>query len=190
MGTSVLDRTTFERLVLEHLPAAHRFAVRLTGDVDAAEDVMQDALLKASRRWATFAGRSAFRTWLLQIVVNTFRDRLSARRGRAAANGQAQPLADDLRDPRAVDPARQSGAAEQGERIAAMVSGLPPRQREVFVLHAYEGLSTAEAAGVLGISESNARANLHFARQRLRELLAPEIERRKQHRGQGTGTTT
>ena len=186
MGATVLDRTTFERLVLEHLPAAHRFAVRLTGDVDAAEEVMQEALLKASRGWESFEGRSAFRTWLFQVVVNAFRDHRSARE-RHGANGRSRPLPEELADRRAVDPARQSDAAEQGERIAAMVSALPPRQREVFVLHAYEGLTPAEAAGVLGISESNARANLHFARARLREVLAPEIERR---RGQREGTSS
>ena len=174
MGTTVLDRTTFERLVLEHLPAAHRFAIRLTGDADAAEEVMQEALLKASRSWQSFAGRSTFRTWLYQVVVNAFRDHRTARAS-AGRDGKGGPLPEEVVDQRALDPAVQSSAAEQGEQIAALVSALPPRQREVLVLHAYEGLTAAEIAAVLGIEESNARANLHFARQRLKQLLAPEI---------------
>ena len=181
-GSTVLDRTTFERLVLEHLPAVHRFSVRLTGDVHSAEEVMQEALLKASRGWTTFAGRSAFRTWLLQIVVNAFRDHRSGRTA-AGRDGAAGPLPDEVRDRRAVDPQRQSSDAEQGERIAGLVSGLPPRQREVLVLHAYEGLTTAEIAAVLGIEEGNARANLHFARRRMRELLAPEMAERRRAPG-------
>jgi RNA polymerase sigma-70 factor (ECF subfamily) len=56
------------------------------------------------------------------------------------------------------------------------VSALPPRQREVLVLVAYEGLGPSEAAGMLGISESNARANLAHARQRLKQQLAPYID--------------
>jgi RNA polymerase sigma-70 factor (ECF subfamily) len=179
MGTTVLDPTTFERLVLEHLPAAHRFAIRLTGEADAAEEVMQDALLKASRGWATFAGRSTFRTWLLAVVVNAFRDHRSARAG-ADRDARGGPLPDDLPDAKAPDPMRLSSEAEQGERIGRMVSALPPRQREVFVLHAYEGLAPAEIARVLEIEEGNARANLHFARKRLQELLGPEIERERQ----------
>ena len=178
LGTTVLDRTTFERLVLEHLPAVHRFAVRLTGDVHAAEEVMQEALLKASRGWNTFAGRSTFRTWLLQIVVNAFRDHRPAR-NEAGGDREAGPLPDDVPDRRAIDPLRQSSATEQGERIAKLVSGLPPRQREVLVLHAYEGLTPSEIAAVLGIEEGNARANLHFARRRMQELLAPEMDERR-----------
>ena len=52
------DRDTFDRLMLEHLSAAQRFAVRLTGNVDEAEDVVQDALLRAARGWQTFRGES------------------------------------------------------------------------------------------------------------------------------------
>jgi len=175
LGTTVLDRTTFERLVLEHLPAAHRFAIRLTGDADGGEEVMQEALLKASRAWRSFAGRSTFRTWLFQIVVNAFRDHRSA--GSAAGrNGAAGPLPDDVPDRKSSDPSRRMSEAEQGERIARLVSALPPRQREVFVLHAYEGLTPAEIAAVLGLEESNTRANLHFARQRLKQWLAPDPE--------------
>jgi RNA polymerase sigma-70 factor (ECF subfamily) len=181
MGTSVLDRATFERLVLEHLPAAHRFAIRLTGDADAGEEVMQEALLKASRAWQTFAGRSTFRTWLLQIVINAFRDHRSAKVA-AGRNGTAGPLPDDVPDLKASDPAGRMSGAEQGERIARLVSALPPRQREVFVLHAYEGLAPAQIAAVLGIEESNTRANLHFARQRLKAWLAPEPEARRPQR--------
>lgn len=176
MGSSV-DRTTFDRLVLDHLPAAHRFAIRLTGDPDAAEEVVQDALLRASRGWRTFRGESAFRTWLFQVVVNAFRDHRTAR-AVAAGRGAGDGLPDELPDtrPGARSPSERASAAEQGERVARLVSSLPPRQREVLVLHAYEGLSPAEIAAALGLSDSNVRANLSFARQRMRELLADLIE--------------
>ena len=74
-----VDRLTFDELMLEHLVPAQRFAIRLTGDVDAAEDVVQTALVRAARSWQTFGGRSTFRSWLFQIVVNACRDRRSCR---------------------------------------------------------------------------------------------------------------
>ena len=172
------DRQTFDRLVVEHLPSVQRFAVRLTGDPDAAEEVAQEALVRASRGWRTFRGQSQFRTWLFRVVINAFRDHRSARS--ADLESGHGPPSDSLTDPRSPDPSARWEAAEQGAIIAATVSGLPPRQREVLVLHVYEGLSIAEVATALETNTTNVRANLHYARQRLRVQLAglmPDSER-------------
>jgi RNA polymerase sigma-70 factor (ECF subfamily) len=77
--SSAIDRQTFDRLVLEHLASAQRFAIRLSGDPHDAEDLMQDALLKAHRSWQSFKGQSKFTTWFYAIIINCFRDRLAAR---------------------------------------------------------------------------------------------------------------
>ena len=161
----VIDRTTFDRLVLEHLPAAQRFAIRLTGDPDTAEDLVQDALLKAHRSWQTFRGESRFQTWLFQIIVNCFRDRL---RTQIAATPRVN---ESHADPAAGRPELQLQSDELGELVAREVSTLPPRQREVLVLIVYEDLSIRETATLLGLSEQNVRTNLHFARERLKERL-------------------
>jgi RNA polymerase sigma-70 factor, ECF subfamily len=161
----VLDRSTFDRLVREHLPKAMRFATRLTGSVDAAEEVLQDALVKVSRSWETFRGQSKFQTWLFGIVVNAFRDRLAKRR-------EPGPLPTEVTDARVTNPASQVVAGELGEVVAKAVSTLPPRQREVLVMIAYEGLNTSEAASALDITEQNVRTNLHLAREHLRKQLA------------------
>ena len=149
--------------MLATLPAAQRFAVRLTGDPAVAEDVLHDALVRAASAWHGFRGESSFRTWLFQIIVNAFRDGL--RRGRRTPGS-----IDDAPEPAGTtsDPASAAAGAELGAIVARHVSNLPPRQREVLVLVVYEELSPAEAARLLGISESNARANLHFARERLK----------------------
>jgi RNA polymerase sigma-70 factor, ECF subfamily len=165
-----VDRQTFDRLVLENLPAAQRFAVRLTGRPDAAEDVIQTALLRASRGWKTFRGGSAFRTWLFQIVVHAFRDDLDDR-----ARRPAETLTTDPADRRTNDPAALASAAELGRTVADAVSNLPPRQREVMVLHTYEQLTDVEVAGVLGITPQNVRTTLHLAPQRLREVLRQHL---------------
>jgi RNA polymerase sigma-70 factor, ECF subfamily len=174
----IADRHTFDRLVREHLSAAHRFAIRLTGDADVAEELVQEALGRAAGAWRSFAGRSSFRTWLLQIVVNAFRDHLR-RRGVDASAELPDGQGHDVADRRAPDPLAEASAGELGRIIAGMVSSLPPRQREVLVLVAYEHLSPTEAAAVMGVTEQNARTNLHFARERLRRQLEPYLGERR-----------
>ena len=165
-----IDRHTFDQLVSSHLPAAMRFAVRLCGDVHSAEDLVQEALYRAARAWQSFRGQAAFKTWLFQIVVNVFRDQL------AKAERDAGELKDDLPDTRSREPGDHMAAGELGPMLASLVSALPPRQREVLVLVAYEGLTPAQAAAVLAISETNARANLAHARQRLKEQLGAYLD--------------
>ena len=164
-----LDRPTFDRLVREHMDGALRFAIRLCGDAAAAEDLMQDALLKAHRGWQTFRGESKFRTWLFQIVVNCFRDRI----GRGDRAGE---LPDDVTD-RSVSPVAKAQASELGEIVAGEVSKLPPRQREVLVLSAYEQMEHREIAKALRMTEQNVRVTLHLARERLKERLRKYLER-------------
>jgi RNA polymerase sigma-70 factor (ECF subfamily) len=159
---------TLDDLVPAHLPYALRFATRLTGDRDAAEEIVQDALVRAARSWRTFRGESEFRTWLLRIVINAFRDR-------AAQRSPPQTLPEEIGDPRSVDPPAAAMEAELGRLIALRIARLPRRQREVLVLVAYEGLAPREVAGLLGISESNVHATLHVARERLRRELAPYL---------------
>jgi RNA polymerase sigma-70 factor (ECF subfamily) len=175
-----VDRTTLDRLVRAHLPAALRFATRLSGDADAAEDVVQDALARVARSWGTFRGDATFRTWLFGIVVNAFRDRLDAQRRAGRLDGGA--VSDDVPDTAAVDPAAAAEAGELGRRVARLVSSLPPRQREVLVMVAYEQMTTADVAAALGVTEQNVRATLHAARARLRERLAPYLAEQRRAR--------
>jgi RNA polymerase sigma-70 factor (ECF subfamily) len=167
MGRSA-DSASLDRLVSAHLSEALRFAVRLTGDPDAAEELVQEALLRAARGWRSFRREASFRTWLLRIVINAFRDRL-------AAQPAPESLDEGLADARAVDPASQAAANELGRLMAARVSALPPRQREVLILVTYEGFSPREVARLLGIREANVHATLHVARRRLRRELAPYL---------------
>ena len=162
------ERANFDRLVLELLPDALRFATRLTGDTDAAEDVLQDSLVRASRSWRAFRQESSLRTWLFRIVINVFRDRLAAR-------PPAESLPEGLQDDRQMDVSTLAMAAELGRIIAREVSALPPRQREVLVLLSYEQLEPFEVASLLDISVANVHATMHAARTRLHKRLAPYL---------------
>jgi RNA polymerase sigma-70 factor (ECF subfamily) len=175
----VVDAQRFDELVRAHLPHVHRLAVRLCGSAGPAEDVAQDALLRAARGWRAFRGGSSFRTWMFRLTVNAWRDQL---RRRPPPRPGLPAGADEPPDPRGGGAADAGGpvAAAEGRELAAVVaarvSALPPRQREVLVLIAYEHHSTAEAAAVLETTEQNVRTTLHLARAKLRPELAPYLD--------------
>jgi len=166
------DQYELDRLVTEHLPSALRFATRLTGDADTAEEVVQDALVRAARSWKTFRGEARFQTWLFRIVINVVRSRCPA------ARDPVLPLSGELADVHATDPAIGAQESELAELIAARISALPARQREVMVLTSFEGLSVKETASLLKITEANVHATLAVARARLTTELAPYFARR------------
>jgi RNA polymerase sigma-70 factor, ECF subfamily len=160
-----------DQLVEDRLPEALRFALRLTGNQESAAEVVQEALYRAARSVGTFRGQSQFRTWFYRIVISAFHDSLPA---------SSQPLslgelADELADSHSEDPAAAALTGELRDLIARRISALPPRQREVLVLISYEQLRASEVAEVLGISEANVHANLHYARARLRHELSPYL---------------
>ncbi|MEX2114927.1 MAG: RNA polymerase sigma factor [Pirellulales bacterium] len=163
---------SLDRLVLDHLPAVLRFATRLTGDADRGEDLVQESLLRAVRRWASFRGEADFRTWLFRIVINVFRDRM---RAAAAPTLSIQEDQVEMVDSASAGPPAAAIALELERLIAQEVSRLPPRQREVLVLIAFEGMSANEVAEVVGISVDNVHSTLSGARARLRLRLAHYI---------------
>jgi RNA polymerase sigma-70 factor (ECF subfamily) len=154
-------------LVREHLPAAMRFATRLSGNTHEAEEIVQEALLRAVRRINSYRGESDFRTWLWRIVINVFRDRLRCPRLSTTSVDELSEASDQGSEPDATLMAR-----ELSERIAREVSRLPPRQREVLVLVSYEGLGVPQVAELLSISQANVHSTLSAARGKLREILA------------------
>jgi RNA polymerase sigma-70 factor, ECF subfamily len=160
------ESNELDRLVTQHLSTSLQFATRLTGSQDAAEDLLQEALVRVARSWKTFRKEAEFRTWLFRIVINVFRDRLARTKP-----AEPSPL-DGLADPRSLDPASEAQTSELGRLIAARISALPPRQREVMVLTAFEGFSPRQTASLLSITEANVHSTLGVARERLRKELA------------------
>src|SRR5262249_29177525 len=126
-------------------------------------DVLHDAIVRAIDAHASFRGQAKFTTWLFQIIVNCFRNRLRKR--------PTEPLPDVRMATYDVD-----DAEELGRIIAQKVSSLPERQGEVLVLISYEKISIAETATILGITEQNVRATLSHARQALKKELAPYLD--------------
>jgi RNA polymerase sigma-70 factor, ECF subfamily len=167
-----IDRKTVDRLVIEHLPRALRFARRLTGDANTAEDVVQEALCRVLKRWRSYRGEASFSTWMLQIVVNVDRDRRRGQRSFAAVpsegliSGQPQPVDEAV-------------AGELHGRIRAAIDRLPDRQREVALLALGEGLPAREVAQVLETTEANVHTCVHLARQRIAQAIGIDYARQK-----------
>jgi RNA polymerase sigma-70 factor (ECF subfamily) len=149
------------------VPRVYRFALRLTADVNLAEDLTQETFLRAWRQRGSLREPQATRVWLFRITANLWRDRL--RRGRSPI-AQAGPLDGQQLCPMQLPEHAAANHEELAKALAAM-DGLPPRQREVLYLCACEGMTPTEAAEVLQTSADAAKANLSLARKRIRELL-------------------
>ena len=164
------DRRAFDEIVVRHGPFALRVALRLIPDRSAAEDVVQEAMVRAWSRADNFdPQRARFTTWLYRIVVNLCIDQ--RRRARF------EPLPDHLDS---IDPAIGADElvelSEQRATLAGALSRLPARQQAAMTLVYDEGLSGAEAARILGLSAKAVERLLARARASLRKhLTGPDV---------------
>jgi len=154
-----------------------RIAQHITQNREDAEDVVQDAFLKAYEKLEQFQGNSKFYTWLVRIAVNESLMRLRKRRtGRMVSidedvETEEGSMPRDLAEWR-PDPETQYGQSELAEILRKTIQGLPPGFRVVFVLRDVEGLSTEETAETLGLSVPAVKSRLLRARLQLRERLS------------------
>ncbi|MCA9138697.1 MAG: sigma-70 family RNA polymerase sigma factor [Planctomycetales bacterium] len=150
-------------------------ARRISGNDELAAEAVQNALLKASKSWRSFRGESHVHTWLTQIVIHCVRDSIAAQRRRMASQPMLHHSESQCPHENVVDPERGPSQRlldeELRRTIGAAVGQLPDRQREVFGLIVWQGMSAAEVGNLLEITPQTVHANLHAARKRLRELL-------------------
>lgn len=176
------DRMACTCLLKFYAPRLLRLAGQLMGDPDEAEDVLQDAFIRACDRIDSFRGESGLGTWLHRIVINTALMRLRARRTSVAddvetlINNDGSAQAWQSVSGRSIEPSREVLGAELMDAMNAAVSRLPETLRTAFVLRDVEGMSTREAAELLDVSESALKVRLHRARLALRQELAPYLE--------------
>jgi RNA polymerase sigma-70 factor (ECF subfamily) len=162
----------FEVLMRRHNRRLYRAARAILGDADEAEDVMQQAYLDAFLHLGQFEGRSRFSTWLTRIAVHE----ALARRRRRAVEEKAMPVDARLAGLRSRhDPEREAHAEELRRLLEHALDALPARYRCAFVLREVEGLSTAEVAECLGVSEEVVRTRLHRAKRMLRDGLYEKV---------------
>jgi RNA polymerase sigma-70 factor (ECF subfamily) len=165
---------SFEQAALPHLDAAYNLARWLVRDPVLAEDVVQDAIVRALTYFRSFRGGSA-RAWLLQIVRTTAYDRLAERRGEAARESDTDMADLDVADP-AEGPEAAMARKQGAEEVNRALASLPPELRECLVLRELEELSYREIGRVLGVPIGTVMSRLWRARQalmRVREKVEP-----------------
>lgn len=156
------DEAAFRNLYRRHSPSVYAFALRLAaGDETLATDLMQDAWIRAVESLTRFRRESAFRTWLIAILVNCYREQLrDAKRHVHLALHETEV------------PARATSLSmEDGVALEMAVRKLPDGFREVFLLHDVEGYRHTEIADILGIHPGTSKSQLSRARQALRAAL-------------------
>jgi RNA polymerase sigma-70 factor (ECF subfamily) len=172
----------FEELVNRYEKKIYRLGLHITGNQEDAEDVLQEAFLKAFQHLPEFREDSRFYTWIVRIAVNEGLMKLRKRRS------SKEVALDDPEDdegevmPREwadwkPNPEQQLARAELESILMKAVAGLPPTFRTVFYLRDVEGLSTEETAEMLNLSVGAVKARLFRARLRLREDLSKIFKR-------------
>jgi RNA polymerase sigma-70 factor, ECF subfamily len=192
------DVSAFEELVRRYDRNVFRIAQHITQNREDAEDVVQDAFLKAYSNLAQFQGQSKFYTWLVRIAVNEALMKLRRRRPERTVSLDEEVKTEEDSVPREVadwspNPEQQYSQAELREILSRTIQGLPPGFRTVFVLRDVEGLSTEETAEALDLSIPAVKSRLLRARLQLRERLSRYFQRRDggevaQRRESGDGT--
>lgn len=163
------DRRAFDELVAATYQRVHALALRMTGNEHDADDVVQDAYVRAYRGLRKFRGEARFSTWLHRITANSATT-LMGRRQRHRHDDIDSVI--DLADHReASDPEFQIQNGAVGARLRRALDSLPERLRNVVVLRDVHGMSHREIAQELEISEAAAKVRLHRARARLRDGL-------------------
>jgi len=163
------EESAFEALVRKYMKEAYAFCLRLTRDAGEAEELSQQGFVSAYRALRKFRGESTFRSWLYQIFVNLHRDWIRRSRRAEARLDTVREEARRRQFARTEESAMH--AAELEGVVKEKVEGLPDRQREVLVLHLYQGLSYTEISQVLGCSYDDVKMNLSLARKRLKQEL-------------------
>jgi RNA polymerase sigma-70 factor (ECF subfamily) len=174
------SRTAFDSLVRQYDGAVLRLAMHLTGSEQDAQDIQQEAFLKAYRYLGNFRFECSFYTWIYRIVTNLCLDHLRRRKSRREdqavvidSSGEEMDLLTNVSDDRAgANPGRELDRKYLGQRILGALDELTPRERMVFELKHYQGLRLRTIGEMLNTTEETAKNTLFRATKKLRAKLA------------------
>lgn len=161
------DRSAMSALYEQHAGRVYSVVRRLVGDDDLADDVSQDAWVRAFEKLHLFRGDAAFGTWMHRLAVNSALNRLRRKSRRTEIENAAETKT-------------VTGGADDvvlNQRVLALaMDKLPDGYRKVLVLHDVEGLKHEEIAERLGIAAGTSKSQLHKARARMRQFLSPGLQ--------------
>lgn len=182
------DRAEFARLVDTYSSPIYRLGLKMLGNEQDAEDILQNTFLNALTHLADFEGRSSLSTWLYRIAANEALMLIRKRKPNINIEDMQPEDADDVPLPEtfvdwSVLPEKELLSGESKKAIEAAVKKLPESLRMVFILRDVEDLSIKETAEILNLTEVNVKTRLLRARMALREQLSSyyaERTRRKE----------
>jgi RNA polymerase sigma-70 factor (ECF subfamily) len=161
------DIEAFSELVLRHQKTLLRLAYRVLGDLELAQDVVQESFMKAYQKLSAFEGRSAFKSWVYQITLNTAKNKLRSK----------NPDSVDIEKTHLADEFDFEGEILNGDLrtiIKEEVAKLPLKQRTALSLRIFDDLSFAEIAEVMKCPYDTAKANYRHALIKLRHSLGEQ----------------
>lgn len=172
------DRYACACLLKQYAPRVYAIAMRMMGDPDEAEEVLQETFISACKHIEKFEGRSSLNTWLHRIATNAALMRLRKKKKLEISLDMPMESLGSEDIPRQIEdwtyyPIDHTLNSETRDIIEKAILELPDSLRTVFILREIEGYSTAETAELLNISVSAAKVRLHRARLQLREALTP-----------------
>src|ERR1039457_6786411 len=155
----------FEELVRQHQRMIHSLTFRMTGSLADAEDLAQETFLRAYEQIGAFRGTAKFSTWLYRIAVNTC---LNWRQSEARRFQLYSYAAEEIS---ARHDNEENSSGDQANEVQAALLRLPAKQRAAIVLTIYDGMNNAEAAQVLGCSETTVSWRVFAAKRKLKRML-------------------
>ena len=167
------DADAFRLLVDRHGRTLHRVAYRLTGSEHDAEDVVQEAFIRAFRQLASYDGRAAVGTWLHRITINCALDLLRSRQRRPEDSGNEETLMSHSNDQPLQD--QHARGSEIRSAVARAMGSLSSNERTAFVLRHFEGMSIDEIGRTLGTKVNATKHTVFRAVQKLRAELEPLV---------------
>jgi RNA polymerase sigma-70 factor (ECF subfamily) len=177
------DRNEFSRLVEAYYGMIYRLAIKMVGNPQDAEDILQETFIKAFRHLNDFDGRSSLSTWLYRVATNEALMFLRRKRPEQVSIDEPVDTAEGEMEPvQIVDwcclPEQELLSSEARLHLDRAIDVLSPSLRVVFVLRDIQGLSTLETSEVLNLSETAVKTRLSRARLRLREELSSYYKER------------
>jgi RNA polymerase sigma-70 factor (ECF subfamily) len=188
------DREGFRVLVERHSRNVYRLAYRMTGNQHDAEEVVQEAFLRAYQKLSQFASRANFGTWVYRIAANYAIDRMRQKKSedsnralpaRQTEDGVEMDLMSTVPDD-APSPERLAQSGQLATQMRRALSQLTPAERTAFVMRHWGGSGIEEIADALKSSTSAAKNTVFRSVQKLRKALEPFVEKRGQARAMGT----
>jgi RNA polymerase sigma-70 factor (ECF subfamily) len=176
------DGRAFRALLNRHGGAVHGYLTKFIGDAEMATDLTQDVFMRVISAAEDFRGEASFRTFLFRVMRNVATDSLRSRIHRPDGNACSldDPGRPDQSGPALVEKMagsvvpvdHKTFSGELSQALESGLAGLPPEQRETFLLREVEGLRFPEIATILGVNESTVKSRMLYAVRSLRQSLA------------------